>query len=400
MRVQAPHGQELDDAVLDLLDVVVVGVEHLARVVQVEVVLGALPHGSDAIHSSQVRMTPCSAACGGSVLQALELAVDLAADLLGQRDLLEALAQLAGLRGGLVELAELAPDRLELLAQDELALALVDLGLDLGLDLRPDRDDLELAGEDLGQPPQAAGDVDLLQELLLLLGREPQRPGDEVAQRARVVDVGDRELELLGQVGQVLDDRAEGLPDVARQRLELGRALGLGVGQLLDLGHEVGRLARPLPDPHPLGALDEDAQGPVRDLEHARDRADDADVVQLLGAGDLDRGVLRGDHDQHAVAGQHVVDELDRALLADRQRRERVRQGHGLAQRQDGQRGREEPLAADLDVAPVVAGVDVDHEAPPPRAISPSPSSRATSIGTVRASARCSGSSTRRIPSR
>ena len=104
-------------------------------------------------------------------LQPLELAVDLAADLLGQRDLLEALAQLAGLRGRLVELAELAPDRLELLAQDELALALVDLGLDLGLDLRPDRDDLELAREDLGQPPQAAGDVDLLEELLLLLGR-------------------------------------------------------------------------------------------------------------------------------------------------------------------------------------------------------------------------------------
>ena len=75
--------------------------------------------------------------------------------------------------------------------------------------------------------------------------------------------------------------------------------------------------------------------------------------------------------------------------------------GHGLAQRQDGQRGREQPLAADLDVAPVVAGVDVDHAAPSPsRAISPSPSSRATSIGTVRASARCSGSSTRRIPSR
>ena len=253
-------------------------------------------------------------------LQALELAVDLAADLLGQRDLLEALAQLAGLRGGLVELAELAPDRLELLAQDELALALVDLGLDLGLDLRPDRDDLELAREDLGQPPQAAGDVDLLEELLLLLGGQPQRPGDEVAQRAGVVDVGDRELELLGQVGQVLDDRAEGLPDVAREGLELGRALRLGVGQLLDLGDEVGRLAHPAPDPHALGALHEDAQGPVGDLEHAGDRAHDADLVQLLGARHLDRRVLRGDHDEHPVAGQGVVDELDRALLADRQR--------------------------------------------------------------------------------
>ena len=38
--LQAAHGEELEDAVLDLLDVVVVLVEHLARVGEVEVVLG------------------------------------------------------------------------------------------------------------------------------------------------------------------------------------------------------------------------------------------------------------------------------------------------------------------------------------------------------------------------
>ena len=38
--LEPPHGEELDDAVLDALDVVVVGVEHLARVPEVEVVLG------------------------------------------------------------------------------------------------------------------------------------------------------------------------------------------------------------------------------------------------------------------------------------------------------------------------------------------------------------------------
>ena len=45
------------------------------------------------------------------------------------------------------------------------------------------------------------GDVDLLEQPLLLLGFEAQRAGDEVAERAGVVDVGDRELQLLGQVG-------------------------------------------------------------------------------------------------------------------------------------------------------------------------------------------------------
>ena len=40
---------------------------------------------------------------------------------------------------------------------------------------------------------------------------------------------------------------------------------------------------------------------------------------------------------------EHVVDELDRAVLADRQRRQRVRVGDGVAQRQDRQRA---PAAA------------------------------------------------------
>ena len=40
--LELAHGQELEDAVLDPLDVVVVGVEHLARVGEVEVVVGGL----------------------------------------------------------------------------------------------------------------------------------------------------------------------------------------------------------------------------------------------------------------------------------------------------------------------------------------------------------------------
>ena len=31
--------------------------------------------------------------------------------------------------------------------------------------------------------------------------------------------------------------------------------------------------------------------------------ADDADLVELVGAGRLELGIARGDHDEHAVAG-------------------------------------------------------------------------------------------------
>ena len=130
-------------------------------------------------------MTPYSAAAARQALEPRELAVGRLLRRLGQLGGCDPLAQLVDLGLGLVLLAELALDRLELLAQVVLALALVDLRLDLRLDLGAELDHLELAGEDLGEAAQAARDVDLLEQLLLLGGRDPQRPGDQVRRAPR-----------------------------------------------------------------------------------------------------------------------------------------------------------------------------------------------------------------------
>ena len=154
----------------------------------------------------------------------------------------ELLAQLLDLGLGRVALAELLLDRLELLAQHELALRAVDLGLDLRLDARADRDDLELAREELGQPPQPPADVELLEQLLLLLGLDPQRAGDQVRERRRVVEVGDRELQLLGQVRDVLDDlRRTSAARCASSAVSSGPSLSTS-GARLDARDEVGLL--------------------------------------------------------------------------------------------------------------------------------------------------------------
>src|SRR3954452_15722222 len=157
--LQPAHGEELEDAVLDLLDVVVVVVEDLAGVREVEVVLGRVAPRQ---RGDPLEVRADDAVLGGlgrERLQPLELAVDLAADVLLERDRVELRAQLGRLGSRLVELTELLADRLELLAQDVLALALVELGLDLVLDLRADRDDLELARQDLDEGAQALDDV-------------------------------------------------------------------------------------------------------------------------------------------------------------------------------------------------------------------------------------------------
>ena len=116
-------------------------------------------------------MTPCSAAACGRRSRRDELAVDLRADLLGQRDLGELLAQLVDLRLARVVLPQLLLDRLELLAQEELALGAVDLALDLGLDARCRSGRRRArAARICGDPAQALADVGLLEQRLLLLG--------------------------------------------------------------------------------------------------------------------------------------------------------------------------------------------------------------------------------------
>ena len=124
-----------------------------------------------------------------------------------------------------------------------------------------------------------------------------------MAERLRVVDVGDRDLQLLGQVGNALDDAREGGLDVARERLELGRVLD-DVRLLVDARDQVG-----------LGAGNSSMRTrwppctrirsvPSGIFSMRATMPDDADPVDVVGPRCLDLGVLARDHHQHAVAAR------------------------------------------------------------------------------------------------
>ena len=162
-----------------------------------------------------MRITPCSAAAGGSLASRPSSRSAALRASSGRFAASIRSPQFLDFGGLLVFLAELVLDRFQLLAEEELALAFVDFRLHLGLDLGAELDDLELAGEDLREVAQPLGDVDFFQQLLLLRGLDPQGAADQVGERARVVDVGDRQLQLLRQVGDLLDDLREGALDVA-----------------------------------------------------------------------------------------------------------------------------------------------------------------------------------------
>jgi hypothetical protein len=119
------------------------------------------------------------------------------------------LAQLVDLRLAGIALPELLLDGLELLAQDVLALAAVELGLHAGLDAGADVRHLELAREDLRERAQPACDVALLEQRLPLLRLDAQRAGDQEGQRGGILQVGHRHLELLREVRDLLDDARE-----------------------------------------------------------------------------------------------------------------------------------------------------------------------------------------------
>ena len=338
--LQLRDGEVLDDALLDLLEVVVILVEDAPGPFQVEVVLGARVPGQG---QDPVEVRADDAVLRrrrGQAREPVELAPCRAVGLLGKRGLVELAPELGELGLVGVALAELLLDRLQLLAEEVLALRGLHLRLHLRLDLRAELERLELAAEDGRQAAQPRLDVRLLEQLLLLGDREAQRRGDQVGELAGRVDVRNRELELGGQVGREVDDPREDALHVLRERLHL-RCLGDDVRDRFELAREVGLLLREPLQADAAETLDEHPNGSVGDPQHAMDDRRRPDGVDLLRAGCLDLGILRDEEREHPVARHRVVDQLDRALLTDGERAHRLREDDRLPKGQNGQERRD-----------------------------------------------------------
>ena len=154
LRVELQHGQVLEDPLLDLLQVVVVLVEHLLGPFQVQDVVGAPSPGE---LEDQLEIGPGDLVIGrggGQPLQPCQLALGLLAHLVGQVGLVEAAAQLLGLLALGVLLAQLVLDGPELLAEHVVALLLAHLGLGLAGDLLPQLEHLQLVGQVAVEQPE------------------------------------------------------------------------------------------------------------------------------------------------------------------------------------------------------------------------------------------------------
>ena len=164
------HREVLEDALLDLLEAEVVGVEHLLGDLDVAPDLRALlprdrQHPVEVVaHDRRLGRHRAHRA------KLLHLAHRLVAGFLGKLRLLDALLELGELVLAVLALAQLLLDRLDLFVEVVLALRLLHLPLDAVADALLDLQDADLAfheAEDLLQPLR--GDLGL--EQFLLLGR-------------------------------------------------------------------------------------------------------------------------------------------------------------------------------------------------------------------------------------
>ena len=230
---ELPHGEVLDDAVLDVVEARVVGVEGLAGARRVERLVAPLRprHGDEPV---EVRADHRRLGVLPHRLEAPKLALGLRLDLVGHPGFLDLRPVLVD--DGALVLAELLADRVHLLAEEPLALLLLRALLDVVADAPAHLQLGEPLALDREGELEPLDDVDGLEQLDALRERHVGRVRARVGERTRV---GDRAEELtdavvgVAQVEDLLDDGAVLALELAR--LDGRRVL---VGLLLDLGAE------------------------------------------------------------------------------------------------------------------------------------------------------------------
>ena len=181
-------GQEFEDALLHILQAVVVAIQDAACPLEIQLVGRVLAPGQD--------RDPVQIVAGHGVFrrarlqhaQLVHLLFDPLARLLRQRERFDPLVEAVDLRGTVVlSDTELLLDRLELLAQKELALLLVHLLLDRAPDLLLRAGELELVVEQDQHLLHARQEREDLQNLLkLFLGRGGEA-GCKIGEMRRII---------------------------------------------------------------------------------------------------------------------------------------------------------------------------------------------------------------------
>ena len=334
---QLAHGEKFEDALLDFFQAVVVGVQHFFGVVDGAGFLGALlpRHGQQPVNV--VAADGGLGRHGRHGFELFQLLDGLLEDFLGHAGGFDLLAQLVEL--AFFAAAQFLLDGLDLFVEVVLFLRALHLALDARLDVAVEVELFDFDIEHVGNAGQARGGIEDGQQFLLFLDAELQVGGDGVGELGRLVHAhgGDDGfvVERLLQLDVLLEERGDALHELlgGGRHFELGFAGAHG-------GDEEAVAVVDFDGFGALHALDQNLDVAVGHFDALHNIADRPDLVDVLGLGLVDGGVvLRGEKD-FAVAGERLFEGAHAGLAADHEGRHHVGEDDHVADGHHGQLAR------------------------------------------------------------
>ena len=313
---EGADGEELEDALLDLLEPVVIFVEDLLGALQVAALARLLVprHGDEPV--DVVARDGRFGRHRRHRFQALELLDGLFLDVLRHLGLLDLLLELVHFVALLVLAAQFLLDRLHLLVEVVLLLRLLHLLLHARLDAAIDLELVDLDFENAGDAIQPLERRDDFEQVLLLVDADEQVRGDRVGELARIVHAhgGNHRVEV--QVVRQLHVLLEQRHDAAHGALGVRARLAL-LGQHLDDDAVEALVFLPLHGAGAIDAFDEHLDVAVGQLQALHHVGDAAHRVDVLGPRIVHRRVVLRRQEDALVLEQRVL-ERARATTAAR----------------------------------------------------------------------------------
>ena len=285
------NSQKLKDALLDLLETVVLGVQNVLGGLDVANLLRTLlpGHGEQPIE--------IVAADGGfrghrrHEFEALELLDGLFVDFLGHARGVDLLLQLVDF--ALFAAAEFLLDGFELFVEVVLLLCALHLALYARVDAAIDIELFEFDFQDVADAVQTLDGIHGFEQVLFFVDRKLKIGRNGVREARGIVNARGRDHRVVIQALRELDELLVKAGNFLNGLLDLRRRLDAGA-EKPDGGAEKAFFSGNGNGAGALDALDEDLDIAVRQLHALHDVGERADGVDFLGFGIVNRGVVLG----------------------------------------------------------------------------------------------------------
>ncbi|MNO77287.1 hypothetical protein D3C76_683900 [compost metagenome] len=330
------HGEVFEDAFLDLFQAIVVGIEDIfgTRQVQAYLALG-LPrylhqpidigthHGGFGRH-------------GRHLLELVQLGQRLGQGILGQAGSVDALFQVFNFVVAFVAVAELFLNGLHLLIQVVLALAALHLLLHAATDALLDLQQVDFGiqqGQDVLDP---CGQIDDLQDFLLLLDFQRHVRGHGVYQAAGLIDAVERRQDFsrdfLAQLHILFELRQQAAHEDFRLTVRRGGLFdqgNLGPAVAFDFDKALNRTA--------LLAFDQHLDGAIGQLQQLQNSGNGTDTIQSVFTRIIVSRIFLRQQKNLLLASHRCLEGFDGLLAPHEQRDNHMRIYNNITQWQERQ---------------------------------------------------------------